>query len=314
MCVKKIFIFPAAAACVVLSLSAVPAFSFYEPGLSAVSMGSAGGGAASLKSPEAALNPAAAAAAAGRLVLSSDYKLFFVGIPAENPDIVPGYLKPDPFEGRVEIFMRPSDGDIAAGAGFYSLNLAGRFSHRVLSVYAAAPLDNTLILYDGENLYGGASLKYMSLDYGRDEYTPSAAEGTGLSKSALTCDAGLLYSRGRASLGFVARNIVPADLGIYEEWRVPAEFIAAFAYEISPSIEIRMDFTTGGSGGFTGVTPSAEFSAGAAKIRMGVSPRQAAAGFGFAAGDFAFNAAFVYSRGIGGNFADGAAGISYRLR
>lgn len=312
MGVKKIFIFSAVAACVFLSLRDVPAFSFYEPGLSAAAMGAAGGGAASLLRPEAALNPAAAAIGGAGLSLSSDYRLFYVGIPSERGTI-PGYINPSPSEGRLEIIARSADG-LAAGAGYYTLILADRFAHRAISFYAAAALDGIIRVSGDERIFAGAAVKHIGLDYGRDEYTPSFAKSISLSKTALTCDAGVVYASGRLSAAFAARNLIPTDLGIYEEWRAPMTFVMAGAFGVSESVELRLDAAAEGSGGFTGITPSAEINMGAARLRFGVSPSQAGIGFGFASGDFSFDAAAVYPYGTADGFADAAAGITYRIK
>lgn len=83
-------------------------------------------------------------------------------------------------------------------------------------------------------IYGGVSAKYLLHRYILDERTklfndPVFEDGT--FAGAFTVDCGVLLVPGKLSIGIAAKNIVPADVGLYHEDIVPAEYRLGVAYK-----------------------------------------------------------------------------------
>jgi len=83
-------------------------------------------------------------------------------------------------------------------------------------------------------IYGGVSAKYFLHKYILDARTklfndPVFEDGT--SAGAFTVDCGVLIVPGKLSIGLAAKNIVPADVGLYHEDIVPAEYRLGVAYK-----------------------------------------------------------------------------------
>lgn len=296
----------------------------YEPGANAAILSSAGGGAAATSAHYVWLNPAAAAFAADGFSSSAGYKKFFAGVDTSASEGVPGYILPDVSETMLEVLGSFGDG-LTVGAGFYSLGLKDYFSRQNLALYAACPLGDSAHLSSESNLSSdadlssnegivvGVALKQVSVSYVADEYTSDFFSVYSGRKSALTLDAGAIYTAGRLRLGVVGRNLIPADLGIYESAPEDAAFLVGVAAVFRP-YELRLDFAASGAKGFTEAIPSVEIKAGAADFRLGVNSSQAAAGATLRSGDIALTAAFIYPYAISGGFGDFAANFSYRIK
>lgn len=297
----------AAALCVCAAASGA-----YEPGANAAILSSAGGGAAAASAHYVWLNPAAAAFAADGFSSSVGYKKFFAGVDTSAGVGVPGYISPDVSETMLEVLGSFGDG-LTAGAGFYSLGLKDYFSRQNLALYAACPLGGSTDLSSDGSIVVGAALKQVSVSYVADEYTSDFFSVYSERKSALTLDAGAIYTAGRLRLGVVGRNLIPANLGIYESAPEDATFLVGAAAVFRP-YELRLDFAASGAKGFTEAIPSVEIKAGAADFRLGVNSSQAAAGATLRSGDIALTAAFIYPYAISGDFGDFAAEFSYRIK
>ena len=264
------------------------------------------------------LNPAAAAFAADGFASSVGYKKFFAGVDTSAAEGVPGYIRPDISETTLEVLCPFGDG-LTAGAGFYSLGLKDYFSRQNLVLYAAYPVGGSTYSSQGDHLSSddriviGAALKQVSISYVADEYTSDFFSVYSGRKSALTLDVGAIYTAGRLRLGVVGRNLIPANLGIYENAPEDVSFLIGAAAVFRP-YELRLDFAASGYKGFTEAIPSVEIKAGAADFRLGVNSSQAAAGATLRSGDIALTAAFIYPYVISGGFGDFAAEFSYRIK